>query len=449
MTRERVDLIVRGGLTVTVDPGRRVLEEGFVAVRDGTIVAVGAGADAADAYAADETIEARGSAVIPGLVNAHTHAAMTLMRGMADDLPLAEWLSEHIWPTEARFVKPDFVYTGTSLAAIEMLSGGVTCFSDMYFFQDEVARAAEDIGIRAVLGEALLDFPSPNARTPDEGLAIQRALNDRYADSPWAFGVVMAHAPYSCSAEVIQAAKTLAREQGVTFYIHLAETQDEVAQVAERSEGRTPVEYLDFLGVLDEHTTGAHGVQLSLSDIELLAERGARIVHCPESNMKLASGMAPVVELIGAGVDVGLGTDGAASNNDLSLFGEMDSAAKLQKVRLMDPAALTAEEVVTMATLGGAKALGLDALIGSLEVGKRADIAIVELSTPHLVPLYNIYSHLVYACDAHDVSHTIVDGKVVMRERAIATVDTSAIVEEAVEIAGRIQAFERRPREEA
>ena len=442
MTREHVDLLVRDGLVVTVDPQQRVVHDGFVAVKDGGIVAVG-GPDEADAYGADEVIEARGCAVMPGLVNAHTHAAMTLLRGVADDLPLEEWLNQHIWPIEAEFVRPEFVYAGTALAAIEMLSGGITCFADMYFFQDEVARAATDIGIRAVLGEALLDFPSPNAKTPKEGLAIQRAVNERYKDSPWAWGIVMAHAPYSCSAGVIQDAKALADEQGLMFYIHLAETEEEVRQIAEKSGGLTPVKYLDSLGVLDRHTTGAHGVQLTGEDITMLAERGAKIVHCPESNMKLASGMAPVVELLEAGVTVGLGTDGAASNNDLSMFSEMDTAAKLQKVRLMDPAVLPARQVVTMATIGSARCLGLDHLIGSLEVGKRADMAIVNLMRPHLVPLYDVYSTLVYACDPHDVRDTIVEGRVVMRDREITSVDTTAVVQTAVDIAGRVREFDR------
>lgn len=423
-----------------MDPARRVLDEGFVAVADGGIVAVGSGSAQADEYVPDEVIHARDCAVIPGLINAHTHAAMTLMRGMADDLPLAVWLNEHIWPTEAEFVDPGFVYTGTALAAMEMASGGVTAFADMYFFQEEVARAARDVGIRAVLGEALLDFPSPHARTPAEGLAIQRELNRRHADDPWAFGIVMAHAPYSCSAEVIQEAKALAREQGVTFYIHLAETMDEVAQVAESSGGLTPAAYLDSLGVLDEHTTGAHCVQLDSHDIALFAERGARVVHCPESNMKLASGMAPVVELLEAGVTVGLGTDGAASNNDLSLFGEMDTAAKLAKVRAMDPAVLPARQAVEMATLGGAAALGLDGLIGSLESGKRADLAVVDLTGPHVAPVYDVYSTLVYACDAHDVRHTVCEGRVVMRDRTLTSVAGSDVVSDATAVAERIKA---------
>lgn len=437
----RVDLIVRDGLVVTMDKQRRVLEEGFVAVADGAIVAVGSGRAEADGFEASRTVGARGCVVIPGLINAHTHAAMTLMRGMADDLPLTVWLNEHIWPTEFEFVDGEFVHTGTALAAIEMASGGVTTYADMYFFQEQAARAAREVGIRAVLGEALLDFPSPGARTPAQGLGIQRAINDGHAHDPWGFGIVMAHAPYSCSGPVIRQAKELAREQSVMFYIHLAETKDEVAQVAELSGGLTPVAYLDSLGVLDEHTTGAHGVQLTDEDIALLAERGAKIVHCPESNMKLAGGMAPVVGLLEAGVDVGLGTDGAASNNDLSLLAEMDSAAKLAKVRSMDPAALPAPRVVEMATIGGARALGLEDLLGSIEVGKRADLAVVDLSGPNLVPLYDVYSTLVYACGAHDVLHTICEGEIVMRDRKLLRVATSEVVEKAVGIAERIKRF--------
>jgi 5-methylthioadenosine/S-adenosylhomocysteine deaminase len=456
VTNEKVDLLVRGCLVVTMDPQRRVIENGYVAVRGSEIVAVGddarpggpgAGgsgpAPDTECFRASETIDAPGCAVIPGLVNAHTHAAMTIMRGMADDMRLAEWLNEHIWPTEAEFVTPDFIRAGTSLAALEMLSGGVTTYGDMYFFQEDAAQAAAAIGIRAVLGEVLLDFPTASAATPAEGIAYQRAFNARHAADPLIFGCVMPHAPYSCSEAVLRDSKALAREQKVVWLIHLAETADELAQVAERAGGLSPVAYLDSLGLLDEMTTGAHAVWLTDSDIAILAERGCSTVHCPESNMKLASGMAPVVEQRTAGVNVAIGTDGAASNNDLSVFREMDTAAKLAKVRLMDPAALPAHEVFEMATLGGARALGLGGLIGSIEVGKRADLAVIDLSAPHLVPLYDIYSHLVYACDSSDVMHTVVDGKVVMRGRDIATVDVSAVVEEVEEIAARIKASER------
>jgi 5-methylthioadenosine/S-adenosylhomocysteine deaminase len=448
VTHEQVDLLVHSGLVVTMAPDRRVIEDGYVAARGGEIVAVGSGAPGSgsdiDRFAAAETIDARGCAVIPGLVNAHTHAAMTIMRGMADDIGLAEWLNEHIWPTEAEFVTPDFIRAGTSLAALEMLSGGVTTYGDMYFFQEDAAKAAAAIGIRAVLGEVLLDFPTASAGTPAEGIAYQREFNARHADDRLIHGIVMPHAPYSCAASVLQDSKALAREQGVVWLIHLAETADELAQISELTGGLSPVAYLDSLGLLDEMTTGAHAVWLTPDDIAILAERGCSTVHCPESNMKLASGMAPVVEQLAAGVNVGLGTDGAASNNDLSLFGEMDTAAKLAKVRLMDPAALPARQVFEMATLGGARALGLDDLIGSLEAGKRADLAVVGLFAPHLVPLYDIYSHLVYACEAHDVVHAVVEGKVVMRDREIATIDVSSVVEEVEAIAARIQASESR-----
>lgn len=481
MARELIDLLVTDAVIVTMDPQRRVIEHGFVAIRDGAILEVGsmgladhhgvggrddsapdggsggpsaageaAGPSVADVHEREidrfdpaDTIEARGCAVIPGLVNAHTHAAMTIFRGMADDIPLAAWLNDHIWPAEARFVDPEFIHAGTQLAAYEMLSGGVTTYADMYFYQEDAARAAREIGIRAALGEALLDFPTPNAKTPAEGMAYQKAFNMSHETDPWAFGIVMPHAPYSCAPEVLKDAKALARELGAVYYIHLAESADELHQVAERSGGLTPVAYLDSLGVLDEMTTGAHGVQLSSTDIALLAERGAKIVHCPESNMKLASGMAPVCELLEAGVTVGLGTDGAASNNDLSILSEMDTAAKLAKVREMDPAVLPAHTVVEMATLGGATCLGLDHLIGSVEAGKRADLAVINLNAPHLVPLYDVYSQLVYACDAHDVIHTVVNGKVVMRNRQIETIDTSAVVEEAVRFAEVVKSFDR------
>ena len=432
-----VDLLITGGLVVTMDDNWTTIENGAVAVQGGTILAVGSSADLIANYRAVETIDAAGHAIMPGLINCHTHAPMTLFRGLADDLPLDVWLHEHIWPAEAWAVKPEMVYWGTLLAASEMIRGGTTLFSDMYFFEDDIGRAAKQAGIRAILGEALLDFPSPNSKTPTEGLAYTEDLLQKWAGDPLIRVSVQPHAPYSASADLLVRSKDLADHYGAIFLSHVAETANEVEEFKART-GRTPPAFLDELKVLDRNTILAHGIHLCDADIDLLAERETGIVHCPQSNLKLASGAMRLPDLLAAGVRVGLGTDGAASNNDLNMWGEINSAALLHKFVRNDPTVADARTVVRMATRVAADILGMGDQLGSLEMGKRADLILIDLEQPHLVPLYDIYSHLAYAINKADVSTVIVEGQLVMLDRQLLKVDERELLRQVREMAATI-----------
>jgi len=432
-----IDMLVSGGLVVTMDEKWTLVENGAVAVHQGTIAAVGSAAELEIQFQAQETIDASGHAVMPGLINCHTHAPMTLFRGLADDMPLETWLHQHIWPAEAWAVKPEMVYWGALLAAAEMLRGGVTLFADMYFYEDDIGRAAKKAGIRAVLGEALVDFPSPNSKTPADGLAYTEDLLQKWDNDPLVQVSVQPHAPYSASAELLTQSKELAERYQVIYLSHVAETAGEVEECKSKT-GLTPPAYLDDLGVLNSRTIFAHGVHLSDADIQLLAERNTAVVHCPQSNLKLAVGAARLPQLLAAGVRVGLGTDGAASNNDLNMWGELNSAALLHKLVSGDPTAADARTVVRMATRNGAEVLGLSNKLGSLEKGKRADMILIDLEQPHLVPLYDIYSHLAYAVNRADVTTTIIEGQVVMRDRQLCTLDEGELFAQAREMAAEI-----------
>jgi 5-methylthioadenosine/S-adenosylhomocysteine deaminase len=432
-----IDLLVTGDLVVTMDANWNTIEKGGVAVHEGEILAVAPAAELEAIYQPVRRINAAGHAIMPGLINCHTHAPMTLFRGLADDLPLEVWLHQHIWPAEAWAVKPDMVFWGTLLAAAEMIRGGTTLFTDMYFYEDDIGRAAKQAGIRAVLGEALVDFPSPNSKTPEEGLAYTEHLLQKWNDDPLIQVSVQPHAPYSASADLFTRSKALADRYGAILLSHTAETASEVRD-SQIKTGRTPPAYLDELGVLDRNTILAHGVHLSDADIELLAERGAGIAHCPQSNLKLASGAARLPHLLAAGVRMGLGTDGAASNNDLNMWGEISSTAMLHKLVNNDPTAADAPTVISLATRGGADILGLGDKLGSLETGKRADLILIDLEQPHLVPLYDIYSHLVYAVDKADVTTVVIEGRVVMENRQLLTLDERELFARVREIAAEI-----------
>jgi 5-methylthioadenosine/S-adenosylhomocysteine deaminase len=429
--------LVSGGLLVTCDDHWTLIHRGAIAVHQGLIVAVGPADEVTARYQAAETIDATGHAVMPGLLNAHTHAPMTLFRGLADDLPLEIWLHQHIWPAEAWAVNPQMVHWGTLLAAAEMIRSGTTLFADMYFFEDAIGSAACQAGIRAVLGEALVDFPSPNSKTPADGLAYTEDLLQKWAEDPLVRVSVQPHAPYSASADLLIRSKELANRYGAIYLSHVAETSREVQESWART-GLSPVAYLDSLAVLDPRTVFAHGVHLSDADIELMAERGIAIAHCPQSNLKLASGAAPLPKLMEAGVRMGLGTDGAASNNDLDMWGEINTAAMLHKLVNGDPTAANAQTVVWLATRGSADVLGFAGELGSLETGKRADLILIDLEQPHLVPLYDIYSHLAYAVSGADVATTIINGRVVMRDRRMLTLDEHELFARAREIAAEI-----------
>jgi 5-methylthioadenosine/S-adenosylhomocysteine deaminase len=406
------DLDVVAGAVLTVDPSFRILTESAIAITEGVIVEINTPAEIEARYAPKETIVRKGSVVMPGLVNTHTHAAMNLMRGIADDKPLMEWLQKSIFPAEARNVSPDFVKAGTALACLEMVRGGTTTFADMYYYESDVAETVNAAGMRAVLGETWLDFPAPGHKDLEESKKVTRAFLAKWKGNRRITAAVAPHAPYTDSKETLLAAKALADEFGAPLLIHLSETRDEQKMIKEKY-GTTPTKWLDSIGFLGPNVLAAHGVWCDADDLKILAARKVALSHNPESNMKLASGIAPVVAARAAGVTVGLGTDGVAgSNNDLSMFESMDFAGKLAKVSAMDPTVLPARELLKMATIEGAKALRLDKTIGSLEVGKEADLIAVDLNEPRTRPIYDIVSTLVYAAKESDVSLTVVDGKV-------------------------------------
>ncbi len=381
---------------------------------------------------ADETYVARthvalpGHLLMPGLVNAHTHAAMTLFRGIADDVPLQAWLEQHIWPREARFVAPEFVHDGDRLAAAEMLKGGVTCFNDMYFYPDAAARAALELGIRAMLGVVVIDFPTPYASDPDGYLELGLAMRDAHKHAPTLHFALAPHAPYTVGDATWDKIVMYARQLDLPIHTHVSETVLEVAQSRERH-GATPLARLHRMGATGPGFIGVHAVHLTAADIELLATHGGHVVHCPISNMKLGSGIAPVTTLHDCGVNVALGTDGAASNNRLDVLGEMRIAALLAKVASSDPAVLPAHQALEMATLGGARALGLGASIGSLLPGKEADVVAVDLSAGATLPCYDPVSHLVHVAGRECVTDVWVGGERVVADRVLARIDEAAL----------------------
>jgi 5-methylthioadenosine/S-adenosylhomocysteine deaminase len=442
-TRRRVSLLVTGGAVVTVDAARRVLEPGAVAIDGKTIVGVGTPADLAARFEPAETIDAAGTIVMPGLVNTHTHAPMVMYRGLADDLALMEWLEKYIFPAEARTVSPEMVRVGTRLAALEMIRSGTTTFADMYYFEEEVGRAARGAGLRAVLGQTIIGFPVPDAKTPADSLKRTEAFMTEFAGDDLITAVPAPHSMYTVDEASLLAARRLAEGRGVPLLIHLAETEDEVGISRERHK-LSPVAYLDKIGVLGPTVVAAHGVWVDEADTQLLKRHGVSVSHNPESNMKLASGTAPVARYLREGMTVGLGTDGAASNNDMDMFEAMRQAALLHKLANRDPQALPAPTVLEMATAAGARALGLGRLTGSLEEGKRADVILVSMSGARQTPMYNPVSHIVYVARGEDVVTTIVDGRVLMRDRRVLTLDEPTVLADARRLADRVREAVRR-----
>ena len=437
--RERADLLITSGTVVTMDPARRVLEDGAVAVRGDTIIAVGARAELEARFDAARRVDASGKIVLPGLINGHTHAAMSLFRGLADDLALNDWLQNYIFPAEARNVTEDFVIWGTRLGVLEMLRGGITTYVDMYYFEDAVARATKEAGMRGILGETIIDFPAPDNKTVPQALAYTEEFLKRWKGDALIVAAIAPHSIYTCSEKTLQDSAALARRYAAPIVIHVAEASFE-AELSRAKHGRSPVGYLEDIGVLGPDVVAAHCVWVDASDMSLLARREVGCVHNPASNMKLASGVMPVVDLLAAGVRVGLGTDGAASNNDLDEIADMGLAAKLQKLARGDPRALPAEQAVEMATIGGARALHMEKEIGSLEPGKKADLILLRTGAPHATPLYNVYSQLVYAMKSSDVDTVIVAGRTVMEDRRMLTLDEAAILSKAQEYARKVQA---------
>ena len=433
-----VDTIVAGGAILTLNENDTRIEEGALAIAGDTIVALGKAEEIKNQFVGRTLIEAENYLVMPGLINCHTHAAMTCFRGMADDLELMTWLNNYIFPAEAKNVDPELAYWGSLLACAEMIKSGTTTFCDMYLFEDETARAAKQAGIRCLLGEGLFDFPSPNAQTPADGFAYIRKLIEKWDSDPLVNIIVEPHSLYTCSPALLVEAKKLADEYRLPYAVHLLENQAERAQLLQKF-GKGAVEFLHDLGCLTEHFLAFHCVSMDVEDMRLFAEHGCKVIHNPESNMKLSSGVAPVPAMLAAGITVGLGTDGCASNNNLDMFQEMDTAAKLHKAHSLDPTVMDARTVVRMATCEGAGALGLGNITGSLEAGKKADIIIIDLNKPHLTPMYNEYSHLVYAAGGADVDTVIINGKPVMRHRRLLTIDENEIMVRVRKIALRIK----------
>jgi 5-methylthioadenosine/S-adenosylhomocysteine deaminase len=434
-----VSLIVANGTVVTVDGGRRVIPRGSVAIDGRDIVAVDTADRIAAAYRGRDTIDAAGSVVMPGLVNTHTHAPMVLFRGLADDLALMDWLQKYIFPAEARMVSPEFVRVGTRLAALEMIESGTTTYTDMYYFEDEIARATKAAGLRGVLGETVIQFPVADAKTPADSLALTERFAKEFAGDDLITPAVAPHAMYTLDPDTLKACRALADRLDIPVVIHLAETTDEV-KTAQQKYKLTPTGFLESINFWGPRTIAAHGVHLTPDDIAILARRHVGVSHNPESNMKLASGIAPVEAMRKAGVVVGLGTDGAASNNDLDMFEAMRQAAFLHKLVNNDPRAIPAPVALEMATIDGARVLGLDRTIGSLEAGKRADLIVVSMASARQTPMYDPVSHLVYVTRGDDVTTTIVNGRVLMRDRKVLTLDSRQVLADARAMAAKVRA---------
>jgi 5-methylthioadenosine/S-adenosylhomocysteine deaminase len=434
----RVSIVITGGVVVTVDAERRIFSPGAIAIDGRSIVAVDRPEVIAARFKAADTINASGQVVMPGLVNTHTHAPMVMYRGLADDLALMDWLQKYIFPAEAKTVSPEFVRTGTRLAALEMIESGTTTYADMYYFEEEVARVTRRAGLRGVLGETIIGFPSPDAKTPAEGLVRAEAFIKEYARDELIVPAVAPHSMYTLDRESLQSCRQLADRYEVPLLTHVAETEDEVKTSRERYQ-MTPFAYLDSIGFLGPRVVAAHAVWVGDDEIPILVRSRVGISHNPESNMKLASGTAPIPKYLSAGLTVGLGTDGAASNNDLDMFEAMRQAAFLHKLQTGDPTDIGAPVAVEMGTIGGARVLGLEKLVGSLEPGKRADIILVSMRGARQTPMYNPISHLVYVSRGADVRTTIVNGRVLMRNRRVLTLDGPTVLAEARRMAERVR----------
>ena len=421
-----VDLLILNGTVVTMDQKRRVIDDGGVAVKGGRIVAVGTRRDIVRRFTSGQTIDARGKLVIPGLINGHTHIPMTLFRGLADDLDLQDWLTQYIFPAEAKNVSEEFVRAGTRLGLAEMIRGGTTTYCDMYYFEDAIADETAKAGVRGVLGETVIDFPVADNKTYEQAMAYVERFVSKWKGHELITPAIAPHAPYTVSEEHLKIARAFSDRTGAPIVIHISETKREVDDSI-KAKGTSPVEYLSRIGFLNDRVIAAHMVWPTANELGILKRAGVGVVHNPQSNMKLASGVAPVPKMIAEGLRVGLGTDGAASNNDLSMWEEMDTVAKLHKVFSGDPKVISAEEAFELATIRSAQALHMEKEIGSIETGKRADLVLVDAGSLNQVPFYNIYSQLVYATKTSDVQTVVINGRVVMRDRRLLTLDEESI----------------------
>ncbi len=428
--RAAADLVLLGGTIVTMDPGRAVIEDGGIAITNGRITAVGTSREIAERYAGQQTLNANARIIIPGLINGHTHIPMTLFRGLADDLDLQDWLTKYIFPAEAKNVSEEFVRAGARLGLAEMIRGGTTTYCDMYYFEDAIAEETSRAGVRGILGETIIDFPVADNKTNSEAMAYVEKFVQKWKSNELIVPAIAPHAPYTVSEDHLKAARAFSDRTGAPIVTHISETKREVEDSL-KAKGASPVDYLERIGFLNDHVIAAHMVWPTEAEIEILRRRGVGVVHNPQSNMKLASGVAPLPKMLDRGVFLGLGTDGAASNNDLNMWEEMDTAAKLHKVFSGDPKVISAQQAFELGTIDGARALHLEKEIGSIEKGKRADLVIVAREDLNQIPLYNIYSDLVYATKAADVQSVIINGRIVMRDRQLLTLDETAIKQSA------------------
>ena len=436
---QRVSLLITGGTVITMDAAGRVIEDAAVAITDDEIVAVGTRLDIEGRYSGDRIVNARGQIIMPGLINAHTHVPMVLYRGLADDMALMDWLTKYIFPAEKATVSPEFVRIGTRLAALEMIESGTTTFADMYYFEDDIAQATKEAGLRAVLGQSVIKFPVADAATPELALERAEAFLAKWQNDPLITPAVAPHAPYTVEPETLKAARAIANKYKMPLLIHLAETRDEI-KIVQDARRSTPVRYLDSLGIWNGRSLGAHAVWLDAADMQVIHDRGVGLAHNPESNMKLASGVAATTEWLSRGLRAGLGTDGAASNNDLDMFEAMRQAAFLAKVTTMSPTAMPAVQALEMATRRGAEALGMGDRIGSLEPGKQADVITVAMDRARQTPLFNAISHIVYVARGSDVRTTVVAGRVLMADGQVRSLPVTEVLQDARVMAGRVRA---------
>lgn len=430
-------LVISGKYLLPTSHQVSLLSEHGIAVTGDTITEIAPYDELHKKYPRAERLHTPSGLIMPGLINTHTHAAMSCFRGIADDLPLMTWLQEHIFPAEAKLT-PDIVHTATLLSIAEMIKSGTTSFNDMYLFAKEVAAAADKAGIRAWIGEVLYDFPSPSYGELENGYRYVREMFDQYRNNPLISTTVNPHSVYTCAPELLLKTAQIADDLDLKLHIHLSENGPEV-DTCRNQYNRTPVQHLEKLGVLGSRVIAAHCVVLDPHDIELLAQRGVNVSHCLESNMKLASGSAPVVEMMQAGINVAIGTDGSASNNDVDMFGEISTVAKVHKGINLDPTVMSAETTLGCATIGGAKALNVSDAIGSIEVGKKCDCIVLDMDQPHLTPCYNVISHLVYAARGNDVVHSVINGRVVMENRKLQTIDEEKLLAEMRSVTDKIR----------
>ena len=441
----KVDLILAADTIVTMDAEYRIFKDGAIAIKDDTIIDVGPQDEVQQHHSAGELIDLGSRVIIPGLINAHTHVPMTLLRGLADDLRLDVWLMGYMMPVEREFVSPEFCRLGTQIACAEMIRGGITCFADMYYFEDAVAQATKDVGMRAICGQSILKFPTPDAESFEDSIAASRSFIEKWKDDPLIIPAVAPHAPYTCTEEILEACRDLAMEFDVPLHIHISETKGEVDDWRE-TYGMPVVPWVKKLDLFDAKVIAAHCVHIDDGEIHTLEHAGVGVAHNPSSNLKLASGFAPIIEMLDTGLQVGIGTDGTASNNDLDMFEEIRLASFIAKTVTSDPTALPARKALDMATRMGAKALHIDHLTGSLEPGKRADLIAIDQDQAHNVPHFDrepqaVYSRLIYATKASDVQDVMVNGRWLLRDCELLTIQEDNLFSQAAQYAAKIDAF--------